>query len=505
MEIKSYISVIIAAFCLSQSGCVESLSSSTKEINTEKEELLQNSLVYVEVTAYSYEQFQPWKTPDLTTRTGFGTAVGPYQILTTAWNVADAAFVKLRRHGKNEFITATVKVVDYESNLCLLNVDPNSAGDPFDPVIFDKEYSEGADLMAYWLSDDGQVKTGRGYLDRAEVTSSTVSYARFLNFIAGNTGKSSGRGRLYTLDDKAIGIACWANTDNGESGLIPSETINAFLEDSYDDLYLGFAAEGFEGNILINPHLRHYLKIPPEISNGIYVSKVYNLGSGSKELQSEDVILSIDGHKIDATGQFDHELYGRIAYHYLFSIHQSGELIPITVWRTGREIQLTVQALNFKASEMLIPYYEYDISPEYIVIGGYIFQKLTRNYLSMWGEDWSGKVPPHLYHYYRQAMFNPSEDRKDIVLLSYVFPHQINLGYHSLGRLVVKECNGTPIRQLSDILLAIKTAKPGLYHTFSFEQDNPTIIIPRDSLDLANTQISALYGVEQLSRIHNTD
>ncbi|MBN1817725.1 MAG: hypothetical protein JW828_10215 [Sedimentisphaerales bacterium] len=506
MERNIFFTIGVTVSILFLNGCTESIvSPPADEISTEKGDWLQNSLVYVEVTAYAYEQFQPWKTPDLTTRSGFGTATGPYEILTTAWNVSDAAFVKLRRHGKNEFLTANVEVVDYESNLCLLTVDPNSAGGPFVPVEFHNIYNDGADLMSYWLSDDGQVKTGRGYLDRAEVLPSTVSYTRFLNWIAGNTGKSSGRGRLYTLGETAIGIACWANTENGETGLIPSETINSFLLDAREGEYVGFAAEGFECNVLRNPDLRRFLKIPPEMSNGIYVRKVYTLGTGSQELHIDDVILSIDGMEIDATGQFKHDVYGQIAYHHLFSMHRSGDRIPVTVWRNGQRLDLDLKAVNFDASEMLIPYYEYDISPEYIVTGGYIFQKLTKNYLSMWGDDWSGKVPPHLYHYYRQAMFIPTNERKDIVLLSYVFPHQINLGYHSLGRLVVKECNGIPITRLSDILVAMETSSQESFHTFTFEQDYPTVVIPKDQLELANTQISALYGIERLSRIHNTD
>ena len=62
MKRISIFCVFIAVFCLLLCGCIDSLQTSpATDISTDMEETLQKSLVYVEVTAYAYEQFQPWK------------------------------------------------------------------------------------------------------------------------------------------------------------------------------------------------------------------------------------------------------------------------------------------------------------------------------------------------------------------------------------------------------------------------------------------------------------
>ncbi|MCK5269609.1 MAG: hypothetical protein KAJ46_02440, partial [Sedimentisphaerales bacterium] len=71
---------ILALSCLSRSAIAD-------RTNT-----LKQSLVYIETSTYSYSALYPWRHTDLSKRVGYGCAVGPYRILTTAFNVADASF-----------------------------------------------------------------------------------------------------------------------------------------------------------------------------------------------------------------------------------------------------------------------------------------------------------------------------------------------------------------------------------------------------------------------------
>ena len=325
-RLSLYALLIVPSLLPAMGGCIESQRDAA---TPDRARALEPSLVYLDVTAYSYEPFQPWKQPDLVQWIGYGAAVGPYQVITTAWNVRDAAFVKVRRHGQNAFITAEIEVVDYESNLCLLSLDPNSAGGPLAPLTFSDAFEEGADVTAYWLSGAGQVQTARGRLDRAEVQNSTVSYTRSLQLIAKETGKDSGRGRLFMVGGEPIGLACWADNNTGETGLIPGETILAFLADAADGQYAGFAAEGFEARVLRDPALRRYLEMPEDMTDGIYVSKVYTLGTGAEELKPGDVLLTINDQAIDAGGQFAHPVYRQLTYHYLLTRLHAGEPVQI--------------------------------------------------------------------------------------------------------------------------------------------------------------------------------
>ena len=168
------------------------------------------------------------------------------------------------------------------------------------------------------------------------------------------------------------------------------------------------------------------------MKNGVQVTNVIQSGQDSDLLKAGDVILAIDGKELDAYGKFLHPAYDRIMFHHLITSHKIGDDIVFDIWRDGSKQQLRVQAKNFDVGEMLVPYYEYGQQPEYVVTGGFVFQKLTRPYLTNWGKDWDGKVTPHLLHYLRDMAFKPTAQRRDIVILSYVLPAQINLGYTDL-------------------------------------------------------------------------
>ena len=464
-------------------------------------EKMKASLVHLDISAYAYEVTQPWKHGDAWKKTGYGCAVGEYEVLTTAWNISDATFIKARRHGQNEFIPATVKVLNYETNLCLLQLDKEAMDGPLVPIKFYDEYEKGAEVRAYWLSSGGHLTMGRGYLDRAEVYHSTVSFTEELNYIVGNTSHSGANARIYCMGKKAVGIACWSNADSKETGLIPAETINRFLDDAADGEYKSVGITGFDAKALIDPAMRGYLKMPKDLKHGVYVNKVYTLGTGSDVLKEKDVILEINGKSINPYGRYEHKKYDRISLDHIFSSLNVGEKVSFEIWRDGKKITVETVAKNFAAADMTVPYYGYDRQPEYIVTGGFVLQKLTRSYLSQWGDDWSGKVPPHLSHLYRDLSFKPSDERKDIVILSFVLPADINLGYHRLGRIVVSTFNGMKIRSITDILEAKKLNPESKYDVIEFEQNYPTVVIPRDQLAAADAMIAQQYGITKMMHI----
>jgi len=184
-------------------------------------------------------------------------------------------------------------------------------------------------------------------------------------------------------------------------------------------------------------------------------------------------------------------------FHHLITSHKVGDDIVFDIWRDGAKQQLHVQAKNFGVGEMLVPYYEYGEQPEYVVTGGFVFQKLTRPFMTNWGKDWEGKVTPHLLHYFKDMAFKPTAQRREIVILSYVLPAQINLGYTDLAQIVVSKFNGMPISRLSDIVMAQKLNPGAKYDVVEFELDNPTVVIPRQQLPQADAMIATSYGIRK--------
>ncbi|HEY5139680.1 MAG TPA: hypothetical protein VIJ25_10255, partial [Methylococcales bacterium] len=289
---------------------------------------------------------------------------------------------------------------------------------------------------------------------------------------------------------------------NKETGIIPAETINKFLAKAAAKNYKGFGTVGFTASELLDPAMRSFLKMPASLQNGVYVNDIYTLGSGSDVLKKADVILSIDGHTLNPYGLYKHPKYEEINYSHLITSKAAGDKVLIEIWRDGIKQQVEAEVKNFKAAQMLVPYQEFDHQPEYIISGGFVFQKLTREYLAQWGENWQGKVLPHLYHYYSDLAFKPTPERGDVVLLSFVLPTQFNLGYHDLRQLVVKKFNGMTIRSIRDIPAAQKLNPDSRYDVIEFELDNPTLVIDRKQLPTADTLTGGLYGISKLVNVN---
>ena len=87
------------------------------------------------------------------------------------------------------------------------------------------------------------------------------------------------------------------------------------------------------------------------------------------------------------------------------------------------------------------------------------------------------------------------------MLLSFVLPAKINLGYHNLRRPVVSKFNGMEISSIGDIIDAQKLKPDSKYDVVEFEQDYPTVVIDRNALPQANARITQIYGVSSMSNI----
>lgn len=481
-------------------GCADEMQTKTNGSSFEKE--VTSSLVYINITKNNYSQLQPWKRSGITQSFGYGCAVADDQILTTAWNIAGAEYIKVKWAGQTEYVQASVKVIDYESDLCILSIKNAENHAKLVPLSFYDTFEKSAELVSYWISSTGTLLTGRGYLESAKVKKSVGSYSDRLNFIVSNSSSDGSKAKLFCMGNRPIGIASWSTSESKSVGLIPARTINQFLRDCQDGSYLGLGAVGFEAERLVDPSLRRYLKLDQNHAGGMLVSSVNTLGTGSDTLKKNDVILAMDGKKINSYGRYNNTSYGEIMYQHLITSKPAGQTIVMDVFRDGREKSLEVEVKNFNAGQMLVPYYEHSNQPEFLITGGFVFQKMTRPYLKAYGSDLKASIPPHLYYYYEQQAFSPTNKRRDIVILSFVLPADINRGYHNMRLAIVSTYNGMKISQISDIIEAKKLADDDKYDVVEFEQDYPTVVIDRAALPQADEQIAQRYGVTKMSNIN---
>jgi len=187
---------------------------------------------------------------------------------------------------------------------------------------------------------------------------------------------------------------------------------------------------------------------------------------------------------------------------YLITRKAAGQEAMFTLWRDGRRVKIATTVKSIKPNEMLVPFQEYDRQPEYIIMGGFVFQKLTREYLLEFGKNLAGQAPSHLYHYYRDLAFKPTDERRSIMVLSHVLPTPTNVGYTRLGELVVDTFNGQTVASVADIVKACTLKPNSPQHVVEFEMNAPTLVIPREHLSEIDRYVSENYGIQKLSNSH---
>ncbi|HWI59153.1 MAG TPA: hypothetical protein VNZ22_18140, partial [Bacillota bacterium] len=140
----------------------------------------------------------------------------------------------------------------------------------------------------------------------------------------------------------------------------------------------------------------------------------------------------------------------------------------------------------------------YDQEPEYLVIGGLVFQPLTDSYLQSWGNEWKRRTPFRLYYYRSQP---PAKERPALVLLSQVLPDAYNIGYQELKYLVVDKVNGQSISRLSELRQALEKPVNG-YHILEFAQSDSLrrmVLAAGGAEQAATARVLKRYGIEQES------
>ena len=71
---------------------------------------------------------------------------------------------------------------------------------------------------------------------------------------------------------------------------------------------------------------------------------------------------------------------------------QPGETMPVKVLRDGERLDLQLPLRAMRPEEDRVPPYVFGRGPDYLVVGGLVFEELTRPYLGAWG-DWARRNP----------------------------------------------------------------------------------------------------------------
>jgi S1-C subfamily serine protease len=464
------------------------------------------SVVRINATQQTWSAGQPWEKQEPRSRRSLGALIDGNKVLTTAETVADWTFLEFETTDGRKRAAAKVVAVDYEANLALVSLlDDKKDADFFTgmkPLQLSERCKVGSSVDILQVEDSGLPIVTTGPIQTVDVISSFLPEEYFLTYEAkcSMQGAASSFSLPVLKGGKLLGLLTTYSSKDQLCDIVATDIVARFVKEAGDGQYDGFPELGIATSNTDDSTLRDWLKLPAG-TGGVYVTSVSKNSPAQKAgLQKGDVISAIDGHSIDQLGYYEDEFYGRLFWsHLVRGAKSSGDTAKVDLVRDGKPLTLEVKLERHNQSDNLVPAYTFGQAPHYLVKGGMIFQELTRPLLEAFGDDWESRAPLDLL----DALENPEryENRADrIVFLSGVIPTPATVGYESLRNLIVTKVNGKDIRNMKDLIEAMKTPdfSTGL-HSIEFEDRTFPIYLDEKTSSLVDKQLLK-RGLPRLSR-----
>ncbi|MEY2479462.1 MAG: hypothetical protein QOI04_389 [Verrucomicrobiota bacterium] len=417
------------------------------------------SLVRVNVTGQAYDYVRPWQKRAPFTKRALGAVLAKGRVLVTADLVANQNYVELERAESGEKMAASVAVIDYEANLALLEPTDKKFLEGLAPLQVGLDTVVGDRVAAWQLEPTGALVSTEGLVTTVQTMRYPAEVGQFLAYRV--SIPMQWRDNSYTVpivkNNKLAGILLHYDPRSQVLDAIAAPIIAHFLKDAEADHYRGFPSSGFSYFPTRDPQLRNFAGETGKPA-GVYVTSVEpNMPAAKAGMQVGDIVLGIANNEIDQNGNYVDPLYGKIDFTNLITTRSfPGDTIPFQIQRSGKPMQLSVTLDHRDARDYVVPPYVLDRAPSFYVLGGMIFQELSRQYLKEWGGNWQKDAPQRfVYIDHFQSELFPEGNRR-VVILSQVLPANSTIGYDDLAYLVVTKVNDKEVKSLADLAEAVK-------------------------------------------------
>src|SRR5256714_5380325 len=461
------------------------------------------SLVRVNVTGQGYDYFRPWQKKAPFSKRALGAVLSKVRVLVTADLVANQNFVELERAESGEKTAANVQVIDYEANLALLEPTEKTFLDGITPLEITPDTVVGDRLAAWQLEPTGALLATEGLVTTIQMMPYPIDIGQFLTYRVSIPMQY--RENSYTVplvkNNKLAGLLLRYDSRSQLLDAIPAPIINHFLKEAESQKYRGFPFAGFSFFPTRDPELRAYAGEKGK-SAGVYISNVEPGTPAMKAgMQVGDVVTSVGDHAIDQNGNYVDPLYGKIEFTNLLTAHAyAGDTVPFHIERNGKPMQLNVTLEHRDTKDYVSPPYNLDQPPRYFVVGGLIFQELSRQYLKEWGLNWQREAPQRfVYMDHFQSELFPDRNRR-VVILSQVLPANSTIGYDDLAYLTVTKVNGKEIKSLEDLAEAVKHPIES-FIKIETEEDPKQIELDASQVASEAHELQENYGISSLQRL----
>jgi hypothetical protein len=405
--------------------------------------------------------------------------------------MSDNTLLRAQKNGRGTWAVAKIKWVDYHANLALVTVEDGVFWDGLEPIPFGKA-ANAATAMSLLRWKTGKLEQFRAEFKQYAVHDSRLSYTSYVQMEISSEAEGAGLAEPVVSGGKLLGIVC--SHEGNISELIPSAFIQRIVEAHTKQSYPGLGYFDFVWQSGQNPTTLKFLG-DTDPNHAVVIIEVPDR-PGNGGLKPRDLILQVEGHDVDSTGDYTDPDYGYLSLENLATRDKwAGEDIKLTVLREGKRKTVAYTIPKAEYTSKLVPDYVFDHPPEYMIFEGLVFQPLTDSYLRSWGNDWKRRAPFRLNYYNSQPA---TKERPSLVLLSQVLPDPSNLGYQEDRFLVVDKVNGFKVAKLADVQEALKKPKDG-FHIFEFMEGERLlkIVLDADGASDATRRVLERYGIEQ--------
>ena len=483
MKKNSFLSITMTGFILML--FISSISLAQPNITS--------SIVKIYTVYNKHSYFRPWQMMGQESLSGSGCIIEGNRILTNAHVVADAMFIQVKRAGMAKKYTAEIEIVAHECDLAILRVEDKSFFDGAVPIEIGELPEVGDTVSTFGFPEGGEeLAFTEGVVSRVEHQSYTHSEANLLCCqidAAINPGSSGGP---VIKDDEIVGVSFQAAYGENIGYMVSVPVINHFLEDIKDGKYDGIPSLGASWQKIENPDMRLYYKMREE-HTGVLLNKIYPGSPATGILRPGDIVISVDGVDVANDGTIRFRENERTFFGYVIQNKFIGETAEFEILREGKvlneKIKLTIPT-NFCR---LVPHEQFDEVPRYYIAGGMVFQPLTENYISVRFDD-DEYISDYIFNllpYYDSG--EPTEERREIIVLASVLADEINVGYHDLLDIVISRVNGKKISTLEDLIAAVE-GNNGAYHVF-IDERGKEIVLDKKTMDARNELILKRYQI----------
>ena len=458
----------------------------------------EKSVVKVEVSRNLYDYYQPWsRRNDRSMKIGL--VVGKGQILTTAQDLSDRTLVRLQKGGRGKWTNAQADWIDYHANLALLTTDDVAFWTGLQPANLAGKPPVEGDALQIIRWREGKLETRQAEFTQFAVRPSELSGISHVQLELDSEIQGVGAGEPVVANSHLVGLV--AAQRGRTCKVIPASFIRMILAARAAGNQRGLGYFHFYWQRAENPASLAHLRLPGE-PRGVFVINVPERPDhGAPVLQPRDIILQIDGFDVDMQGDYTDPEYGSLMLENLSARGKwAGDDVKMKIWRDGKPLDVTYRLPKYEFAHSLVPAGVFDQPPDYLMVGGLVFQPLTVPYLQRWGAEWERRAPFRFTYYTGDEA---TREQPGIVILSQVLPDTFNLGYQEQRGFAVDKVNGLRVTSLGELRDALKEPKDN-FHVIDFlpnESLQRIVLAAGDAEREATQRVLERFGLKEAIQI----